>query len=82
MPYWDWALHPFPPPEVIQFETVWVTTCKGKKEEVRNPLFSFVFPEGVRGEGFPKRYKGWRRTVRWPTGCDEEGKSDVEALKR
>lgn len=51
-------------------------------EEVRNLLFSFVFPEGVRGKGSPRRFRRWERTVRWPTSCDEEGRSDVEALKR
>ncbi|KAI0743208.1 common central domain of tyrosinase-domain-containing protein [Irpex lacteus] len=82
MPYWDWALHPLPPPEVIEYETVWVTTCREKREEVRNPTFSFVFTERVRGEEFPKRYKGWGRTVRWPMDCEGDAKADVEALKR
>ncbi|KAI0742178.1 common central domain of tyrosinase-domain-containing protein [Irpex lacteus] len=62
MPYWDWALHPLPPPEVIEYETPWVTTCRAKREEVSNPLFGFVFPKGVRGEGFPKRFARWGRT--------------------
>lgn len=55
-----WALHPLPPPEVIEYETLWITTCRGKREEVRNPLFSFVFPECVRERGFRGGTKGGR----------------------
>ncbi|KAI0737491.1 common central domain of tyrosinase-domain-containing protein [Irpex lacteus] len=69
MPYWDWALHPLLPPEVIECETLWT---RGR---------NFVFSDGVRGEGFPKRFRGWRETVRWPMSCEADAKSDGEALK-
>ena len=43
MPYWDWALHPVPPPEVIELQTLNVTGPNGKVTVNPNPLLSYHY---------------------------------------
>ncbi|KAJ6505752.1 tyrosinase [Mycena vitilis] len=63
-PYWDWAQHGVPPPEVISLDTVSIIAPDGQKIQVANPLRRYTFHPV--DPSFPNPYSGWNTTLRWP----------------
>ncbi|KAJ7727554.1 photo-regulated tyrosinase [Mycena maculata] len=69
LPYWDWAFHILPPPEVYQLQKVTITGSDGNPTVVSNPLFSYAFQAGLQASsGFDAPWKMWPTTLRYPTG--------------
>ncbi|KAJ8091638.1 hypothetical protein PM082_020872 [Marasmius tenuissimus] len=61
-PYWDWALHSLPPPEVISMEEAHIVHSDGRKLPVKNPLRRYTFHP--KEPSFPAKYP-WNTTFRY-----------------
>lgn len=79
LPYWDWAIHATPPPEVISFKRVTITDMNGTRREVDNPFYSFVFPPNEIND-FEGNYREWPATLRRPMSTGAGAQSNVPEL--
>ncbi|KAH9940686.1 photo-regulated tyrosinase [Amylocystis lapponica] len=81
-PYWDWASHVLPPPEVISYEKVAIITpaSEGQKVFVENPIFSYRFHPIDPSFSGPTSL--WVETLRHPTNPDADAKSNVKQLEQ
>ncbi|KAH9929640.1 tyrosinase [Amylocystis lapponica] len=79
-PFWDWANHVMPPPEVISYAKVDVITpaSNGQKVSVNNPLITYSFHPI--DPSFPWPASVWPTTLRHPTAATAEATSDVIRL--
>ncbi|KAE9400782.1 tyrosinase [Gymnopus androsaceus JB14] len=79
-PYWDWALKPVPPPEVISLDEVTIVNPSGQKVSVANPLRRYTFHPI--DPSFPDPYASWPTTLRYPTSDDASASEDISQLTR
>lgn len=80
-PYWDWAVHAVPPPEVSWLEQVTITKPDGSKGKVPNPLVKYTFHPI--DSSFPLPWSDWPTTLRHPVPTSgPNAKSDVKAMER
>ncbi|KAJ6502787.1 tyrosinase [Mycena vitilis] len=77
-PYWDWAQHSVPPPEVISLDTVSIIAPNGQKIQVANPLRRYTFHPV--DPSFPAPYSGWNTTLRWPNTFDASARENIKVL--
>ncbi|KAF9477267.1 tyrosinase [Pholiota conissans] len=79
-PYWDWAIHSSPPPEVISMQQVTITNSNGERVLVNNPMYCYAFPQGELGS-FAGHFQTWPTTLRCPTSDASAAMSDVKTLQ-
>ncbi|KAF8964505.1 tyrosinase [Flammula alnicola] len=80
-PYWDWAMHAIPPPEVISMKQIAIIGTHGKKIIVDNPLYHYKFPQPIE-PSFQGAFNVWPTTLRRPTSADADATDNPEELKQ